>query len=61
MLKRGLPFEVLPSKDHEGLLKDINSAMPAFSGGFRAPCLRSPRSEKRPTSGSAYSPHLRRS
>lgn len=30
MLKRGLPFEVLPSRDHEGLLKDINSAMPGI-------------------------------
>jgi hypothetical protein len=30
MLKRGLPFEVLRSRDHEGLLTDINSAIPGI-------------------------------
>lgn len=25
---RGLPFHVFPGKDHEGLLEDINVAMP---------------------------------
>jgi len=28
--KRGLPFEVFPGRDHGGLLKDINSAIPGI-------------------------------